>query len=74
MDGAKDDLLQSVDLVPGFTQSLVKLASVYMEQGDPTKAFKCFDEAIKHDPKDPDIYYHRGQGTRICARFRIFMD
>lgn len=61
--GAKEDLLASVDLVPSLTQSWVKLASVYMEQGDPAKTFDCFEEAIKHNPKDPDIFYHRGQGA-----------
>lgn len=67
VDGAKNDLNDSIELVPSFTQSLVKIASVYMEQGDPTAAFKCFEDAIKHNPNDPDIYYHRGQGTRLCA-------
>lgn len=62
VDGAKEDFLESKKLVPSLTQSLVKLASVYMEQGDPTKAFECFDDAIEHNPNDPDIYYHRGQG------------
>lgn len=63
VDGAKADLLKSIELVPSFTQSLVKVASVHMEQGDTTKAFECFDEAIKHNENDPDIYYHRGQGA-----------
>ena len=62
---AKDDLLTSIELVPSFTQSLVKIASVHMEQGDSKKAFECFEEAIKHNPDDPDIYYHRGQGRLI---------
>ncbi len=61
--GSKEDLLASVDLVPGLTQSWVKLASVHMEQGDPVKTFDCFEEAIKHNNKDPDIYYHRGRGS-----------
>lgn len=60
--GAKEDLMASINLVPSFTQSLVKIASVHMEQGNPDKAFECFDEAIRHNPDDPDIYYHRGQG------------
>ena len=64
VDGAKADLLKSIELVPSFTQSLVKVASVHMEQGDTTKAFECFDEAIKHNEYDPDIYYHRGQGAQ----------
>jgi mitochondrial import receptor subunit TOM70 len=33
-----------------------------MEQSDPEKAFECFEKAIEHNPNDPDIYYHRGQG------------
>jgi hypothetical protein len=33
-----------------------------MEQGEPKKAFECFEAAISHNPEDPDIYYHRGQG------------
>ena len=61
--GAKDDLMASVELVPSYTQSWVKIASVYMEQGESTKAFECFEEAIKQNSEDPDIYYHRGQGA-----------
>ena len=61
--GAKDDLMASVELVPSYTQSWVKIASVYMEQGESTKAFECFEEAIKQNSEDPDIYYHRGQGV-----------
>lgn len=59
---AMTDLQQSIELVPSLTQSHVKLASVYMEQGDTTQTFKCFETAIEHNPNDPDIYYHRGQG------------
>lgn len=60
--GAEEDLLASIDLIPSLTQSWVKIASVYMEQGNTEKAFEAFEEAIKHNPNDPDIYYHRGQG------------
>ena len=62
-DGAKADLEESVQLVPSLTQSLVKIASVHMERGDPPKTFEAFEEAIKHNASDPDIYYHRGQGN-----------
>ena len=65
--GAKADLQASLDLVPSLTQSLVKLASVHMEQGDGEKAFECFEEAIRQNPSDPDIYYHRGQGALISG-------
>ena len=62
--GAREDLLESVKIIPSSTHGLVKIASVHMEQGNPTKAFECFEEAIKHNPNDPDIYYHRGQGLQ----------
>ncbi|CAA7263732.1 unnamed protein product [Cyclocybe aegerita] len=66
---AQADLEESLRLHPGLTQSLVKLASVHMEQGDPAKAFACFDEAEKTDPKDADVFYHRGQVLFIMNEF-----
>ncbi len=76
-DGAKVDLEESVRLVPSLTQTWVKLASVHMERGEPSKTFEAFEEAAKHNASDPDIYYHRGQGNipmassvplRLCCR------
>ncbi|KAJ7186977.1 hypothetical protein C8R46DRAFT_1058486 [Mycena filopes] len=69
VDGAKEDLQESIRIAPAFTQSLVKVASVHMEQGDPAKAFECFDEAIRQNADDPDIYYHRGQVLFIMNEF-----
>ncbi|KAF7760908.1 hypothetical protein Agabi119p4_10317 [Agaricus bisporus var. burnettii] len=69
VDGAKADLEESIKLAPGFTQSLVKIASVHMEQGDPQKAFQCFEDAIKSNPNDADIYYHRGQVLFIMNEY-----
>jgi import receptor subunit TOM70 len=69
VNGAKEDLLSSIELEPGMTQSMVKLASVYMEQGDAKKAFECFEDAIAKNPNDPDIYYHRGQVLFIMNEF-----
>jgi hypothetical protein len=57
IDGAKVDLVESIALA----QSLVKLASITWNKGIPKEAFQCFDEAIDHNPNDPDD--HRGQGT-----------
>jgi len=68
-DGAKADLEESVRLVPSLTQSRVKIASVYMEQGDANKTFESFEEATKHNASDPDIYYHRGQVLFILNEF-----
>ncbi|KAH8813797.1 hypothetical protein DL96DRAFT_1625416 [Flagelloscypha sp. PMI_526] len=69
VDGAQADLLQSIEFAPKFTQSLVKLASVYMEKMDGDKAFKCFEDAIAADPTDPDVYYHRGQVLFIMENY-----
>ncbi|KAL0574550.1 TOM (translocase of outer membrane) complex component [Marasmius crinis-equi] len=70
VEGAKDDLNESIRLVPSFTQSWVKIASVWMEQTDPAKAFECFDKAIEYNANDPDIYYHRGQVLFIMNQFK----
>lgn len=67
-DGAKADLQESLKLAPSFTQTWVKIASVYMEQGSVEKTSEAFDEAIKHNASDPDIYYHRGQGVLLTYR------
>jgi len=61
--GAKADLQESLVLNPALTQSLVKLASVHMEEGDNKRALESFERAIEVDPSDPDVYYHRGQGV-----------
>nr|ODN82370.1 mitochondrial outer membrane 72K protein [Cryptococcus depauperatus CBS 7841] len=58
-EGARADLQQSLDLKPDFVQSWVKIASVHMELDDPAGAFGDFEAAIRHNPNDPDIYYHR---------------
>ena len=59
---AEEDLLESINLIPSFAQSWIKIANMHMEQGDPEKSLEALEEAIKHNPNDPDIYYHRGQG------------
>jgi len=69
VSSAKQDLEESLRIKPDFTQSLVKLASVCMEQGDPQAAFDCFDKAIETNPSDPDIFYHRGQVHFIMNEF-----
>lgn len=67
--GAKADLEESIDIMPSLSQTWVKIASVHMEQGDPKKAFECFEEAIKHNSSDADIFYHRGQVLFIMNEF-----
>lgn len=60
--GAKEDFEKSLEVLPSFTQSWVKIASVHMEQSDAARAFASFESAIAYNAKDPDIFYHRGQG------------
>ena len=57
--GAKADLLESLTLNPSFTQSLVKLARVHMEEGDKLQATKCLEDAIKVN-----------EGSRSTSRWR----
>ncbi|OCF35933.1 mitochondrial outer membrane 72K protein [Kwoniella heveanensis BCC8398] len=68
-EGARQDLQKSLDLVPSFVQSWVKIASVHMELGDSASAFGDFEAAIRHNADDPDIYYHRGQVYFIMQEF-----
>ncbi|KAI0660263.1 ADP/ATP carrier receptor [Cubamyces menziesii] len=69
VEGAKTDFLESLQLDPTLTQTWVKIASVWMEQGDPKQAFESFEKAIEYNPNDPDIYYHRGQVLFIMNEF-----
>ncbi|KAF8834259.1 mitochondrial outer membrane translocase receptor TOM70 [Paxillus ammoniavirescens] len=69
VSGAKADLLESLTLNPSLTQSLVKLASVHMEEGDNIQALKSFEDAIQIKEDDPDVYYHRGQVYFITNDF-----
>ncbi|GFZ51338.1 72 kDa mitochondrial outer membrane protein [Saitozyma sp. JCM 24511] len=72
--GAKADLEKSLDLVPSFVQSWVKIASVHMELGDAASAFGDFEAAIRHNADDPDIYYHRGQVYFIMQEYQKAID
>jgi len=71
---AKQDLEESLRLIPDLTQSLIKIASVCVEQGDPQAAFDCFDKAIASNSSDPDIYYYRGQLHLIMSDFTQAVD
>jgi mitochondrial import receptor subunit TOM70 len=59
---ALDDFTRAISADPQYVQSYVKRASIYMEQGNPAETFAQFEKAIELDSKNPDIYYHRGQG------------
>ncbi|KAG8952584.1 TOM (translocase of outer membrane) complex component [Tulasnella sp. 419] len=69
LEGGKKDLQESIDLVPSDTQSWVKLANIYMALGEIDDAFAAFHNALSHDDKDSDVYYHRGQAHLQMRRF-----
>lgn len=75
--GSKADFQESIAAMPSLTQTWVKLASVFMEEENPTEAFACFDKAENQNKDDPDIYYHKGQGkfsNKIQLRRTILTD
>jgi hypothetical protein len=48
------------------SNAFIKRASLFIQQctdpeKDPLLSFKDFDEALKADPTNPDVYFHRGQ-------------
>lgn len=53
---ALEDLDRATEIWPGGVQSYVKKASVHMELGMPTEAFEDFEEALRIEPNNPDVY------------------
>lgn len=45
-----------------------------MEEGDNVQAMKCFEDAIKINENDPDVYYHRGQGVLVSSLIMVDVD
>jgi mitochondrial import receptor subunit TOM70 len=51
------------------TSSWLKATARRKSAGDGEAAFRDFDEAIKVDPNDPDVYYHRGQVYFVTGQY-----
>jgi len=68
-EGARTDMLASLDADPTITQTWVKIASVHMELNDSEAAFASFEKALEYNKDDPDIYYHRGQVHFIMGNY-----
>ncbi|CAG8545126.1 11728_t:CDS:10 [Paraglomus brasilianum] len=60
-DKALADLNKALELKPDFTRAHLKKATIYMEQNNGEEANSEFETAIRKDPNNADIYYHRGQ-------------
>ncbi|CAG8506160.1 13164_t:CDS:10 [Ambispora gerdemannii] len=59
---ALNDFSKAIELKPDFIRPYIKRASIYMERGNISEAWREFDEAIKINPNDPD-------GTRQAIIF-----
>lgn len=64
-----DDMNKAIELDPTLIQSYVKRASMHLEGGRKEEAAADFENALAHDDKDPDIYYHRAQLHFILSEF-----
>ncbi|USW53985.1 Putative mitochondrial outer membrane translocase complex, subunit Tom70 [Septoria linicola] len=70
-DAALEDLNKSIELDATLVQSYVKRASMHLEQSAREAAANDFETAAKHNPNDPDIYYHRAQLHFILSEFSL---
>ncbi|CAG8493447.1 9908_t:CDS:10 [Ambispora leptoticha] len=64
---ALKDFSKAIELKPDFVRPYIKRASIYMEKGNIQETWQEFEEAIKINPNDPDIYYHRQ--VTFCKRY-----
>ncbi|KAG6836957.1 hypothetical protein H0H93_000598 [Arthromyces matolae] len=69
LTAATTDFLDSLSILPAYTQNYVKLAKIRLREGDREGGFKYFEAACLHDSDDPDIYHHRGLGATVTNHF-----
>ena len=53
-------------LIISRSNAFIKRASLHIQlcqdpEKDPMLSFNDFEEALKADPNNPDVYFHRGQ-------------
>lgn len=66
--GAHEDIQKAIDLHPRVN-SYIYMALVMADKGKAEEYFEFFDKAIKLDPENAAIYYHRGQMYFITAQY-----
>ncbi|PLW14758.1 hypothetical protein PCANC_01743 [Puccinia coronata f. sp. avenae] len=59
---------------PDLIQAWIRKASVNMELGSLDTAMNDFAEALKIDPNDPDVYYHRGQVYNVTEQHHLSIE
>lgn len=66
--GAHEDIQKAIDLHPRVN-SYIYMALIMADKGKAEEYYEFFDKAIKLDPKNAAIYYHRGQMYFITAQY-----
>jgi len=59
--GAKEQFVKALELNPKSIHTWLKMANIHLDQNNLEESMKCFEKALEQNPKDPDVYYHRGQ-------------
>jgi import receptor subunit TOM70 len=61
-NGAKEDFTNALEANPTSIHTWLKMANIHLDHGSIEESLSCFEQALSYDPKDADVYYHRGQG------------
>ncbi|CAN0169982.1 unnamed protein product [Pylaiella littoralis] len=70
IDGSLEHLSRATEVDATNAKSWVKKGSVLSDLGHREEAFECFDAAEAIDPRDSDLFLHRGQGHLLANDFR----
>ncbi|CAG8706275.1 4628_t:CDS:2 [Acaulospora colombiana] len=67
--GAKEQFTKALAANPASIHTWLKMANIHLDQNNLEESMKCFEKALEHNSKDPDIYYHRGQIYFVMNEF-----
>ncbi|ESO93870.1 hypothetical protein LOTGIDRAFT_105182 [Lottia gigantea] len=70
-----ETLISAADVDPRIkTNAVIKESSILIQREKITEAFDIFDEGIKVDPDNSDIYHHRGQQYLVVDKLEQALD
>jgi len=61
-NGAKEDFTQALEANTASIHTWLKMANIHLDHSNIEESLNCFEQALSYDPKDADVYFHRGQG------------
>lgn len=61
-NGAKEDFTHALEANPASIHTWLKMANIHLDHSNIEESLNCFEQALSYDPKDADVYFHRGQG------------